>query len=202
MKKLAKLAVFFLAAFLFVQGLLLIKDKYSLQQNVIRLHVVAHSDDVEDQKLKLSVRDAVLCYMDDTMNNISSKNSAMEYLCTHMDEIQFTAQQAVDKGGYHYPVEVTLQKEEFPTREYDTFSLPAGCYDALRVNIGEASGKNWWCVTFPKLCLPATSESFVEVAADAGFSKSLTNTLENKDGYRLRFYLLERLNNLEKIFVK
>ena len=200
MKKFGKFVLFVLIDFLFMQGILLMNDKCFLQQSVVRLHGVANSKTDEDQSLKLLVRDSVLDYMDDAC--ISDKTAAMEYLTSNLDNIQAVAQQVVYQAGYDYPVAVTLQKEEFPTREYETFSLPSGCYDALRINIGKAIGKNWWCVTFPKLCLPAVGETFIDVASDAGFSEGLTKTLECKDGYRLRFYLLEKLGDLEKLLTR
>ena len=87
----------------------------------------------------------------------------------------------------------TLDKEVFDTRYYDTFTLPAGVYEALRITIGEGEGKNWWCVGFPTLCLPATSEGFEDVAAGAGFPDTLTAALEGERGYRVRFILLDLL---------
>ena len=90
---------------------------------------------------------------------------------------------------------MTLQKEVFDTRVYDTFTLPAGVYEALRITIGSGEGKNWWCVVFPTLCVPATSEGFEDVAAGAGFPESLTKSLEGE--YEIRFYLLDLLGKLE-----
>ena len=88
---------------------------------------------------------------------------------------------------------VTLGKEVFDTRYYDTFTLPAGVYEALRITIGEGQGKNWWCVVFPTLCVPATSDGFEDVAAGAGFPDALTSALEGESGYELRFFLLDLL---------
>lgn len=86
---------------------------------------------------------------------------------------------------------VTLGKEAFPTREYDTFTLPAGVYESLRVTIGSGEGQNWWCVVFPKLCVSATTDGFEDTAAGAGFSELLSGSLTGKPQYRVRFFLLD-----------
>ena len=93
---------------------------------------------------------------------------------------------------------VTLCKEAFDTRYYDTFTLPAGIYEALRITIGEGEGHNWWCVAFPSLCLSATSEEFADKAAGAGFPDSLTGALDGEEKYEVRFFLLDALGELEK----
>ena len=95
---------------------------------------------------------------------------------------------------------VSLAVEEFATRVYDTFTLPAGVYEALRITIGEGEGKNWWCVVFPTLCVPATSQGFEDVAAGAGFPDTLTAALEGEEGYEIRFYLLDLLGKVEGYF--
>ena len=81
-----------------------------------------------------------------------------------------------------------------------TFSLPAGVYDALKITIGEGKGHNWWCVAFPTLCLPATSEGFQEVSAQAGMNGTLEKALAGEDGYEIRFFLLDQLGKLENHF--
>ena len=95
---------------------------------------------------------------------------------------------------------ITFLKEEFDTREYDTFSLPAGVYESLRITIGEGAGKNWWCVVFPSLCVPATTEGFADTAAGSGFDNSLTGALGNNGGYKVRFFLLDCLGRIENFF--
>ena len=91
---------------------------------------------------------------------------------------------------------MTFCKEAFDVRHYDTFSLPAGVYDSLRIVIGDGAGHNWWCVAFPTLCLPATTEGLDAVAADAGLSESLTKTLSRDSDFEIRFLLLDKLGQL------
>ena len=101
------------------------------------------------------------------------------------------------KEGSAYSINVRLGEECFDIRHYDTFSLPSGVYTSLRIEIGKAEGKNWWCVAFPSLCMPATSEKFTEVAADAGFSDQLTESIAKSDKIEIRFFFLDFLGNLE-----
>ena len=99
------------------------------------------------------------------------------------------------QAGFPDTATVSLCLEEFATRVYDTFTLPAGLYESLRIVIGEGEGQNWWCVMFPSFCLPATSEGFEEVACGAGFSDTLTQTLEGE--YEIRFFFLDALGAVE-----
>ena len=92
---------------------------------------------------------------------------------------------------------MSLKEECFDIRHYDTFSLPSGVYTSLRVEIGEAEGKNWWCVAFPSLCMPATSEKFAEVAVDAGLSDKLTQSISGNEKVEILFYFLDLIGNLE-----
>jgi len=85
-------------------------------------------------------------------------------------------------------------------RNYDTFRLPAGVYESLRIVIGEGEGKNWWCVVFPELCLPATAEGFESVAVGSGFSEALSGALTGETQYEIRFFLLDCFGRLENFF--
>ena len=176
----------------FVYTFALIGDRQTLKNQVVRLHVVAASDSEEDQAIKLQVRDAVLESLDHSIDNAEE---AKAYLAENLDRIEDTANRVLAEAGCGDTASVTLQKENFDTRVYDTFTLPAGIYDALRITIGAGEGHNWWCVAFPSLCLPTTAEGFEAVAAGAGFSKELTGSLTGE--YELRFYLLDLLGQFE-----
>lgn len=172
-------------------------DKKQLTQELIRFHVVANSDDAEDQRQKLLVRDAVVGSLQDTMRTMPDSTQARQYLREHLPEIQELANQTLRMAGSTCSAAVSLCGESFDTRCYDTFSLPAGVYDALKITIGEGKGHNWWCVAFPTLCLPATSDGFREVSAEAGINGTLEKTLAGEDGYEIRFFLLDQLGKLE-----
>jgi stage II sporulation protein R len=108
----------------------------------------------------------------------------------------------LEEAGAEQEVHVEVKKGAFPRRSYDTFSLPAGVYESLRITLGEGEGENWWCVVFPSLCLPAAGRSFGDTAAGAGFPDSLTGALEGRCGYEVRFFVLDCLCYLENLFFK
>ena len=176
-----------------------IADRERLNEELIRLHVVANSDTSEDQELKLLVRDAVITSLRQALADVQDTQQAKEYLKENLPKLQELANKALDAAGSTQRAVVTLCREGFPTRQYDTFSLPAGVYEALRITIGEGEGKNWWCVVFPSLCLPRTSHGFTDTAAGAGFPEALSGALSGEEPYQIRFYLLDKLGELEKI---
>jgi stage II sporulation protein R len=197
MKKLSCMMILFVIL-AWVSGLL--EDKAALQRGIVRLHVVANSDSSMDQRRKLEVRDAVLAYLHENQPEQVDVKEMTVFLQNHLDEIEAIANDVLYAAGESLQASVTLAKESFPARSYDTFSLPAGIYDSLRVSIGEAEGKNWWCVVFPALCLASTSSDFESQAVSAGFSPTISKTLSNDNGYEIRFFLLDCLGQLENFF--
>lgn len=185
-----------LAAVVWTAGLL--SDRKTLNEKIIRMHVVANSDRAADQALKLKVRDAVIRSMEEDLAKIADTAAAKAYLQENLPKIRSAADAVLEKAGVEDRTVVSLCREAFDTRVYDTFSLPAGVYDALRITIGEGKGKNWWCVTFPNLCLPGSREEFRDQAAGAGFSDNLSDTLSGEDGYEVRFFILDLIGNWEK----
>lgn len=177
-------------------GASLLTDRKALNDNLIRLHVVANSDSEQDQTVKLRVRDAVLESIQEDLKQVANIDQARDYLQENLPKIQSVTEQTLHSLGVDTSAVVSLTKEAFDTRKYDTFSLPAGIYEALRITIGEGEGKNWWCVTFPTLCLPATVDGFRDAAVGAGFSQSLTDTL-SADDCEIRFFLLDAIGRLE-----
>ena len=199
MKKLFKLTIC-LALILAILGFVdLWRDKQTLKEDILRLHVVGNSDSAQDQQVKLQVKDAIVAYLQPIMDTFPTKKEAMEYIQNNLHTLQELSNRVLESLGVKERAKVALQPICFDTRDYDTFSLPAGVYDALRVEIGEAEGKNWWCVVFPSLCLPATSADFRDTAVSSGFSQNLTDTLSG-NGYNLRFYLLDCIGKLENLF--
>ena len=188
---------FLIAALVWTGGL--IADRARLRRELIRLHVVAASDSQEDQTIKLRVRDAVVESLREEMKNLKDVDQAKIYLQENLPKIELLANRVLQDAGCEDRATVQLCVEEFSKRVYDTFSLPAGLYESLRIIIGEGEGKNWWCVVFPELCLPATSEGFEETASCAGFPDALTAALEGEEGYEIRFFLLDVLGRLENL---
>lgn len=123
-----------------------------IADSVVRFHVLANSDSEEDQALKLLVRDTVLQTLDGRLKMSQSKEETEEMLSGALEEIRDTARRVVQEQGYGYDVQVVLSYDLFPYKEYGEAAFPAGMYDALRIEIGKAEGRNWWCVMFPPLC--------------------------------------------------
>lgn len=191
MRKIAKLVgTLLLVAAAFYLGTIAC-DRQMLTDNLIRLHVVADSDSAEDQAVKLQVRDAITEKLGSVMDDFQDLKSAKAYLQEQLPVIEGIANDVLRSAGSACKAVVTLAKESFPTREYDTFTLPAGVYESLRVTIGSGEGKNWWCVVFPRLCVSATTDGFEDTAVGAGFSETLSDTLTGRPQYKVRFFLLD-----------
>lgn len=160
-----------------------------LAGQVLRLHVVANSDSREDQILKLAVRDAVLAEARPLLEGAVNSAGAELLLAPRLGELERRAEQVLAAAGCGDGVTVSLTDQWFPTRQYDTFALPAGRYRALKVVIGGGEGENWWCVVFPPLCLGAVTEQAAETAA---LSEEQTALISGQDGeYVLKFKVIE-----------
>ena len=136
-----------------------------LKENVIRFHVRANSDSKKDQEEKLKVRDAVIDYVSPYMENAETKEAALVILKEKEGEIQKIAEDTLAKQGNPQKATVSFTTEEFPEKEYGSYVFPKGRYDAVRVDLGEAKGHNWWCVMFPDLCI--TKDEKVKINREA-----------------------------------
>lgn len=191
MKRIAAIAC--VVALVWFGGVL--ADSARLREDILRLHVVAASDSEEDQTVKLQVRDAILGSLKDGLDKLSSPEEAYQYILTMLPELEETANQVIEQAGFTDHATVSLGEEEFPIRDYDTFTLPSGVYQSLRVTIGEGEGHNWWCVVFPQLCMGATCEEFTQTASMNNMPQSLTKSLTGD--YEIRFWILDKLGELE-----
>ena len=202
MRTLIKLIVILLLiAFAFWLGTVA-NDKEKLRDDLLRLHVIANSDSMEDQQIKLQVRDAIVERLETVMPELTDMESAKAYLQEHLEELQQVANDVLISAGNHCRAVVTLAKSAFPTRVYDTFTLPAGIYESLKVTIGAGEGQNWWCVVFPSLCASATTDGAEDTAVSAGFSDRLAGTLTGKPQYRIRFFVLDCFGWAENLFYR
>lgn len=127
-------------------------------QDLIRLHVIANSDNPQDQALKLKVRDAIMEEARKELVKAKDPEEARRWLAENLANLALAAEEELKKEGYLYSVQVQLGDFNFPTRSYRQWVLPAGEYEALRLIIGEGKGENWWCVLFPPLCLVDVAE--------------------------------------------
>ena len=186
-----------LAVFL-TSGALALRTQDELADKVVRLHVLANSDSEEDQALKLRVRDAVLEQATAILEQSADRREAESRLRGQLLELERIAAKEIAAEGYDYPVTVNLENTDFPTKEYDGFTLPAGEYLALRVIIGEGKGQNWWCVVFPPLCTAASADVPASALA-AGFSEEEVRLItEESQGYVLKFKAVEWWETLKE----
>lgn len=186
------------SALVLLTGYALTAEQRALADKLVRLHVVANSDSETDQTVKLQVRDAVL---EETRRILADGEDPISVLRAGLADIERTANEALSKAGSGDRAAVSLESELFPTREYETFSLPAGRYTALRVTIGEGRGRNWWCVVYPALCLSASAGEMEAAAQAAGLSNGEIALITGEsEGYTLKFKALEWLEQLQAWF--
>lgn len=173
-----------------------------IADSVFRLHIIANSDSSEDQKLKLLVRDEVLKYMKEISSNASSKEEIISIMNEHIDDFKDIAISTIVNEGYNYDVNLSIGNFDFPTKTYGDISLPAGKYDALRIEIGDAKGQNWWCVMFPTLCFVDVSSGELDEDSKNVLESSLTDeefdlvSHENL-GVNFKFKILELFQNIK-----
>ena len=160
----------------------------ALASSVIRLHVIANSDSEYDQNLKLIVKDRIISEMSDIIDENGDIYTAGENIINSIENIKLIAKEELSKHNCNYNVNVSFGKSDFPTKDYGNFVLPAGRYNALKVEIGKASGQNWWCVLFPPLC-------FVD-AGTITSSGRLTDDIEKNIGSD-RMYLIDKSSSSE-----
>ena len=181
-----------------ISGIFSLNTQDQLADKVVRLHVLANSDSEEDQALKLQVRDVVLERATAILEQSADRREAESRLRGQLLELERIAAKEIAAEGYDYPVTVNLENTDFPTKEYDGFTLPAGEYLALRVIIGEGKGRNWWCVVFPPLCTAASADVPASALA-AGFSEEEVRLItEENQGYVLKFKAVEWWETLKE----
>jgi len=177
-----------------------------LQKSVFRLHVIANSDSEDDQNLKLKVRDNVLRYMNTLCSKTTSKEEAIEIATIHLNEFKEIALNTIKENGYNYNVDISIDNVFFPTKTYGDISLPEGYYDALRIKIGKAEGKNWWCVMFPPLCFVDVTSGIVPDDSKDLLKENLSqeeydlicngnSENQNNTDITFKFKIVELLNN-------
>ena len=185
--------------FVFISALSYVNAVSSdISDSVFRLHVIANSDSKEDQELKYKVRDALLEYMNKISIDCSSKEDVISLAEKHKDDFYKIAKQTIEENGYDYSVNISIGNFEFPTKTYGDISLPAGFYDALKIEIGEASGQNWWCVMFPPLCFVDVSSGVVPDESKQIMQNNLTDEEYEliSDDVKFKFSLIELFKNI------
>lgn len=192
-------------------GMLPIHGEREIYDSVVRLHVLANSDSEEDQALKLLVRDDILTLTNDLLSDCTTRAEALEKISSNLELYKNTAENTLKKNGSSYTVSVTLGEEYYPTRQYASAAFPGGEYVSLQVKIGEAVGKNWWCVLFPPICLSAASNSksknddlenaFIAAGLTSEQYRIITESKESGNGkYKIRFKILEIFEEITNMF--
>lgn len=204
----------FIVLFLLFIFIIICADSYvsavssDISSSVFRLHVIANSDSDEDQNLKYIVRDRILDYMNSLVDtNISSKEETMKIVSENLENFKSIAQDTVYENGYDYEVNVEIGNFTFPTKTYGDIALPAGYYDALRVTIGNAEGKNWWCVMFPPLCFVDVSSGVVPEDSKETLEESLSDEeyeliSGSSTEFEVKFKFVEFFENFKNTFAK
>lgn len=173
----------------------------NISNSVFRLHVIANSNTDKDQNLKYKVRDNLINYMNNICNNCSSKQEAINIVNNNINQFKTIALNTIKNEGFNYNVNIEIGNFQFPTKHYGDISLPAGFYDALKIEIGEAKGENWWCVMFPSLCFIDISSGIVPDESKKELQETLSNEeysiISNKSNlnFKLKFKLLEFFTN-------
>ena len=133
-----------------------------IKDSLIRFHVIANSDNEEDQNLKLKVKNKVIDYLYPYLNASQSLDESRQIIKDRMEEVKKLAEEVIKDNNYEYGIQVELSRENFPDKSYGNITLPQGNYEAFRIIIGDGQGRNWWCVMFPPLCFVDESKAEVE----------------------------------------
>lgn len=186
----------FICAFSYVSAV-----SNDIQDSVFRLHVIANSDSAEDQNLKYIVRDKVLEYINSISGNENSKEDVINLAKSNINEIQKIAENTINENGYNYSVKLNIGNFAFPTKTYGDISFPAGFYDALKIEIGEAKGQNWWCVMFPPLCFVDVTSGVVPKESKEVIKENLSEEeyellSENSNDINFKFKIVEMFQNI------
>lgn len=154
-----------------------------LSKSCVRLHIIANSNKASDQKIKLYVRDNLIDYINKNYDLTQGKQQILDEIIKHKEDIERFIKKVLEKKGIAIPVKLLVTKAEFPNRIYDGFLFPAGEYDAVKIELGEAKGKNWWCVIFPPLCFVDETKVELPDSAKNELKKELS-----KSEYKLAIY--------------
>jgi len=171
-----------------------------IASQIVRFHVLANSDSEEDQVLKLKVKEHIVAYMEEILRNAKDIESTRQLIQLHIDDIAVEAKRVIVEEGYYYAVSVNLEEAYFPIKTYGDITFPAGKYEALQIKIGEAEGKNWWCVIYPNLCFIDATHAVVAEAEKQKLKNVLTEeeykAITGEVEVKVKFKIIEDILNL------
>ena len=190
MKYLAVFSILVLLAAI-ICGFIPTAEDVQIYDGIVRLHVIANSDDPNDQGTKLIVRNAVLSYIDNIVSHAENAGGAADMIGENVSGIRAVVCDTLEGIGESTDCDVALSYEYYPTRQYDDLTLPAGKYRSLRISIGSGEGQNWWCVLYPSICTSGARAK--NVLKQTGFSPDQINVLtdDEKPVYKIKFKFLE-----------
>ena len=162
-----------------------------ISTKVLRMHVLANSNSIEDQKLKIAVKNNILKSTQKLFIDCDNLEESIEIAQSNTELIKASAQEVIEKYNKNYDVKVYVDNEFFDVREYKDFTLPSGNYNTVKVVIGEGKGKNWWCVMYPAVCISACSDDF-----DKALTKEEKKLITSKK-YIPKFKILEIINKIK-----
>lgn len=154
-----------------------------LADKILRLHVIANSDSKEDQNLKLLVKEALVGYIEADSVKLTDKDDYICYINENKEQLKAIAANVIQEQGCNYNIELDIENTYFPVKSYGDLTFPCGYYDALCVRIGDACGKNWWCVLYPPLCFVDLTYGIVPEG-----SKNTLHTIVGDDDYQALLY--------------
>lgn len=170
----------------------------AISHKIIRFHVIANSDSDADQALKLKVKEAVVNYTAELLCNSKSISETEDLLSSHTNDIISIANNVISENDYDYPVTAEITDTYFPTKSYGSYTFPPGTYRAFQIKIGEAKGKNWWCVLYPPLCFIDISHGTVNPESEELLKETLTTdefqAVSDEYTVKYRFKYLTFLN--------
>lgn len=168
-----------------------------ISDNLLRMHILANSDNACDQEIKIKVRDYVIEYIND--KNIESKSDVIKSIT----DIKNNIDNFLRENGFHYKSKILVSNSKFDTRIYSNISIPAGEYQALKIILGEGKGKNWWCVAYPPLCFTESVTGEISSKGNKLLSELLNheayNIIKNDNiEYKIKFKSIELINSIFK----
>lgn len=173
-----------------------------LAQEVLRFHILANSDSQEDQALKITVRDEILDFLETEMPETPDVRETVRWIRRHADELEELGKKTVAEAGYDYPVHAAVTTCWFPDRTYGDMTFPAGNYEALRIELGDAEGHNWWCVLYPGLCFLDAANAVVPEEGKQKLQNVLTEEeyaqMTTETDFRVKWYFLGRGKDKER----
>lgn len=171
-----------------------------LKDKLFRLHIIANSDSYEDQQLKLYVRDNLLKYL--SQYNFKTKNELISFLHTNEAAIKEIISSSITEKGFNYNFSLKICNSYFPKKDYLNISTPAGYYDCLKIEIGNAEGKNWWCMLFPPMCLINSTTCSLSDESETLLENSLSTEsssvlFSENTQYQLKFKIIDIINSIK-----